>query len=187
MIVAPHVLLDYWFSDKMEAHWFASTEALDQELKAQFEATWQAAQAGGLNDWLTQPDSALALIIVLDQLPLNMFRGHAQSFATEQQAVAASYHVMEKGWDQHFTAEQCMFTYLPLMHSEHLNDQDACVQACETAYQNQRLSQESLNFARGHRSIVQRFGRFPHRNAILDRISTPDEMAYLASDEAFKG
>jgi len=143
---------------------------------------WEAARLGELDAWLHQPDTALALIIVLDQFPLNMFRGEAKSFATEAQAIAAAKYAIAENYAPHLPNDRLAFLYLPLMHSENLEDQAQCVRLFEAAG-----LVENARFARHHQDIVQRFGRFPHRNASLGRISTADEIAYLNSPGAFKG
>ncbi len=175
-------LLDFWFSARIGKHWFASTPALDDEIREKYESLWRHAAAGELAAWAETPEGALALTIVLDQLPLNMFRGKPESFSTEQQAVAVARQAIARGDDQRIPRDQVMFLYMPLMHSENLADQDQSVALFERA----GLA-ANLRFAEHHRGIVRRFGRFPHRNAILGRISTPEELAYLASSEAFKG
>lgn len=179
---SPDAVLDFWYADAMRKQWFASTPALDAEIRQRFESTWNAARLGELDRWLDQAESALALIIVLDQFPLNMFRGEAKSFATEAQAIAAAKHAISLDYPRQIPRERVAFMYLPLMHSERLADQELCVRLFEAAG-----LVENARFARHHYDIVQRFGRFPHRNAILGRESTPDEIAYLNSKEAFKG
>jgi uncharacterized protein (DUF924 family) len=124
----------------------------------------------------------LALAIVLDQLPLNMYRGRPEAFSTEQRAVAVAKQAIAQGFDKQIPKDRLMFLYLPLMHSECLADQDRSVALFAAA----GLA-ENLRFAEHHREIVRRFGRFPHRNAILGRASTPAELDYLASPQAFKG
>ena len=128
------------------------------------------------------PEGALALVICLDQLPLNMFRGQAESFAGEALSRAIAAAAIERGFDQKLDNIQKVFLYMPYMHSEDLADQDRAMALFEQA----GLT-DNLHWAKHHREIVSRFGRFPHRNAILGRQSTPEELAYLASDEAFKG
>jgi uncharacterized protein (DUF924 family) len=177
-----HALLDYWYSPRISKHWFASTPALDEEIRQRYEALWRRAAAGELDGWASSPEGALALAIVLDQLPLNMYRGKPMAFATEQNAVAVAKQAVAQGLDQLLPNDRRVFLYMPLMHSENLDDQNQSV----TLFQQNGLA-ANLPFAEHHRGIVRRFGRFPHRNAILNRESTPDEIAYLASSEAFKG
>lgn len=173
-------LLDYWFSEAMKSHWFASTPELDQSIRERFEALWQHARTGELDAWTATQDGALALVIALDQLPLNMFRGRPESFSTEQRAVAVARQAIEAGFDRLLPAERLTFLYMPFMHSENLADQDRAVELFGA-------TGLPTQWAEHHREIVRRFGRFPHRNAILGRASTSDELAYLASPQAFKG
>ncbi len=175
-------VLDYWFSPRISKRWFASTPALDDEIRARFEALWRRAAAGELDDWTDAPEGALALAIVLDQLPLNMYRGKPAAFASEQKAVAVARQAVARGDDQRLPRDRVLFLYMPLMHSENLADQDQSV----ALFQRAGLA-DNLRFAEHHRGLVRRFGRFPHRNAILGRDSTAEEMAYLASPEAFTG
>ncbi len=175
-------LHDFWFSDAVRPRWFDSTPALDQDIRERFESLYLRAMAGELADWLATPDGALALVIVLDQLPLNMYRGLADAYASGERAVAAARAALERGHDQAIDLDRRAFLYLPFMHSEALADQDLSVRLFGAAGMG-----SSLRWAEHHREIVRRFGRFPHRNDALGRASTPDELAYLASSAAFKG
>lgn len=178
----PEDILAFWYTPPLPQHWFAATPELDTEIRERFSALWAQAATGALDNWQTTPQGCLALCIVLDQFPLNMFRGKARSFATEQQAVAVTKHAVARGFDAVLPVEQRGFLYMPLMHSEHLADQDESVRLFESAG-----LEANASFARHHREIVRRFGRFPHRNAVLGRESTAEELAYLASKEAFTG
>lgn len=178
----PDEILDFWFTPPMSDHWFNSTTAIDDEIRTRFETLWDSAANHEQDDWQNTAAGCLALCIVLDQFPLNMFRGDAKSFATEQQAVAITKHAVSTGRDQQLPKEHLSFLYMPLMHSENMDDQNESVRLFDTA----GLA-HNTRFARHHRSIVERFGRFPHRNAILGRTSTTEEIAYLNSKEAFTG
>jgi uncharacterized protein (DUF924 family) len=175
-------VIAFWFSARVRPLWFRSTPAFDAELRQRFEATWQAAREGRLADWETAAEGALALVIVLDQFPLNMYRGQGLSFATEAQARGVAQRAIERGWDRGLDEAGKAFLYLPFMHSESLTDQERAVELYQAAGM-----QENLRFARHHREIVRRFGRFPHRNAALGRDSSEEERAWLASKEAFRG
>jgi uncharacterized protein (DUF924 family) len=175
-------LLDFWYSARIARCWFSSTPALDDEIRGRFAGLWQRAVRGELDGWSDTPEGALALAIVLDQLPLNMYRGKPASFASEQKAVAVARQAVARGHDKRLSAERVAFLYMPLMHSENPDDQDLSVNLFREA----GLAAH-LHFAEHHRGIVRRFGRFPHRNAILGRESTPEELDYLASEQAFKG
>ncbi|MEK6749909.1 MAG: DUF924 family protein [Pseudomonadota bacterium] len=175
-------IISFWFSARAQALWFNSDPAFDAEIRTQFEEIYQQAKAGALDAWRSDAQGALALCILLDQFPLNMYRGLAASFATEAMAREVAKSAIDAGLDQAIGTDKRAFFYLPFMHSEHLNDQNYSVNLFERAGMT-----EGLHYAKHHREIIRRFGRFPHRNAILKRASTEQELAYLASPEAFKG
>ena len=175
-------ILNFWYTPPMSQHWFSSTAAIDADIRTRFESTWVAAKTGELDAWKQTPEGCLALCIVLDQFPLNMYRGQALSFSTEQQAIAITKQALAQGFDQQLPPERLMFLYMPLMHSEQLADQEASVRLFAAAG-----LMDNARFAEHHQGIVQRFGRFPHRNAALGRESTPAELEYLNSKEAFTG
>lgn len=180
--MTPREILDYWFSDRLREHWFAATPELDREIREKFERSWERAAAGELDDWQQSPDACLALIILLDQLPLNMFRGQAKSFQTEAKAIQAALQAIEKGFATQLSKDQLSFLFMPLMHSEQIAHQELSVKL----YAQHGLTY-NLKFAEHHRDIISKFGRFPHRNAILGRQNTAAETAYLNSKHAFKG
>ena len=173
-------IIDLWFSAEVKERWFNSSPAFDQQLRSRFLTTWQAAREGDL-DWAHSPEAALALVIVLDQFPLNMFRGQAESFATEAMSREVAAAAIEKGFHKELSDPQKVFLFMPYMHSESLADQDCSVRLFELA------GLSNVKWAEHHRDIVRRFGRFPHRNAILGRESSAEELAWLDSDEAFNG
>ena len=181
-IAYPADIVAFWFAPDVQPLWFAATPDFDEQLRARFLATYRAAAAGQLTDWDTTAEGALALVIVLDQFPLNLFRGQPESFATEAAARVVADRAIARGFDQALPPEQRQFLYLPFMHSEALTDQERSVRL----YQQPGL-EDSLHFARHHRDLIARFGRFPHRNAVVGRTSTAEELAYLASPEAFHG
>ncbi len=175
-------LLDFWFSPPMNKHWFNATPQLDQQIRNRFEALWESAQRGEKDHWKDTAEGCLALCIVLDQLPLNMFRGSAKAFSTEAQSIQVARCAINEGLDEQIAAERVAFLYMPLMHSETLQDQDLSVAMFEKAG-----LKDNLRFAKHHRELIREFGRFPHRNAILGRESTQQEVAYLNSKRAFTG
>ena len=175
-------ILDYWFADGMQRHWFRGTPALDAEIRERFSATWRLGASGGLDDWAETPDGALALVILLDQFPLNMYRGQPESFASESKAIAITKAAISRHFDRQLPRDRLAFLYMPLMHSEDLDDQERSVALYEAAGLD-----DNLRFARHHRELIRRFGRFPHRNAILGRDSSREELDYLASKDAFTG
>jgi len=175
-------ILTLWFSERVKPLWYNSTPEFDQELRENYMDAYQAALNGGLSAWEETPQGALALVICLDQFPLNMFRNQAESFAGEAPSREVAARAIEKGFDQSLEGAQRAFLYLPYMHSENMTDQDRVMELFSKAG-----LKDNLKWASHHRNIVQRFGRFPHRNVILGRQSTPEEIAYLQSDEAFTG
>jgi len=182
MTESPQSIVDFWFSDAVRPLWFKSTAEFDNQLRDRFGMVWQDAAAGKLDRWAESAEGALALVILLDQIPLNIYRGKARSFSTEAKAREIAERAIDKGWDTTLPDEQKAFLYMPFMHSETLADQDQAV----ALYQAAGL-EDNLKFAQHHQDIIQRFGRFPHRNEILGRQNSEAEQAYLASDEAFHG
>lgn len=180
--MSPDTVLEFWFADDARERWFRSTPAFDRRVIERFLPVWQAAANGQLSPWETTPEGTVALVIVLDQFPLNMFRGRPESFSTEAQARRIARRALAAGFDHAITDQQKAFLYMPFMHSERLADQEKSVALYEAAG-----LKDSLKWACHHRELIRRFGRFPHRNAILGRASTPEEIAYLSSDEAFLG
>ena len=182
MTETPQSILAYWYSEPVKKMWFAATPELDSEIRNRFASLWNTAARGELEHWKQTAEGILALIIVLDQFPLNMYRQQPESFATEQLAVDIARYGIEQGLDQQLSVEQRAFFYMPLMHSEDDADQVLSVQMFE-----QSGLESNLRFARHHQELIRRFGRFPHRNAILGRNSSQEELDYLNSKHAFKG
>jgi len=175
-------ILDFWYAEENTKKWFKSTPEFDAEIKQRFESLWQSAAENKLTSWEKSADGCLALCIVLDQFPLNMFRGEGKSFQTEKQSIEVAKAAIEKGFDDEIANKWVSFLYMPLMHSEDLQDQDLCVAGFA-----KRELEDNLRFAKHHRSIIEEFGRFPHRNETLGRDSTPEEITYLNSNRAFTG
>jgi len=165
-------VLEFWFTHS--DRWWDKDAAFDAEIRQRFGELHAEVSRGEHEDWRATPRGALAYVIVLDQFSRNMFRGTPGAFASDPQALAAARDALARGVDQSLTPEERSFLYMPLMHSEDLADQERCVElfrALGNAY--------SLGFAEQHRDIIARFGRFPHRNAILGRASSPEELAFL--------
>lgn len=175
-------ILSFWYDEAMRDAWFRSTPDIDQQIRDQFEAIWQQGRDGQLDHWQDTAEGALALIILFDQLPLNMFRGQPDSFATADKALDIAKSAIDNSFDKALTKAQHLFLYMPFMHSEDMADQLKAIALYEAADM-----PENLRFAHHHKAIVERFGRFPHRNAILGRESTAEELVWLESSEAFKG
>lgn len=183
----PEDVLAFWFGRPADtdygqprAAWFRKDPAFDAAIRGRFLPTVEAALVGGLADWATTPAGALALLLVLDQFPRNLFRGEARAFAGDPQALALATTVVDRGWDAGLLPVQRAFVYLPFEHSEVLADQDRSVALFAALAAAHPAAAGYLDYAHRHRDVIVRFGRFPHRNAALGRPSTPGETAYLA-------
>lgn len=174
----PIGIIQFWRDDVRPERWFDNDAQLDAQIRARYEQTWRDAKAGKLNDWQMAPEGTLALLIVLDQFPRNMFRGHADAFSTDAQALEIAKTAVGRRIDLRLPAPLRPFIYMPYMHSENLADQDSCI---ELFANHLGPDTDNLSYARQHRGVIAKFGRFPHRNAALGRASTPDEQKFLAS------
>jgi uncharacterized protein (DUF924 family) len=167
-------VLDFWFDEASKAHWFKPSAAFDQAVAEQLGMLHEHAAAGALDAWQASAEGCLALCILLDQAPRQLFRGQARAFATDPRARAIAERALDMGFDRQLPVDQRLFLYLPFMHSERLADQERCVALFGAEELRDRLSH-----AAEHADIVRRFGRFPHRNAALGRESTAEEEACL--------
>ncbi len=174
----------FWASDTERRDprvWFVADVTFDQACRAGFLADHERAAAGELNDWREGPRSTLALILLLDQFPRNMFRGTARVYATDSQALSVAQHAVAREFDRALTPTERVFVYLPFEHSENLDAQLESVRLLRTLVDQDPSVSGYLEYAERYLEIIRRFGRFPHRNAILGRVSTPEEAAFLAS------
>jgi uncharacterized protein (DUF924 family) len=198
MHASPESVLSFWFGEldalgraanAQRDRWWKKDAAFDQQIRLQFGALHTAALHGELEDWLTTPRSTLAYIIVLDQFSRNMFRDTSAQFAGDERALTAALRGIELGLDRELCLDERALFYMPLMHSEELALQERCLQLY------QRMSQElsgsarasmlnRIGYAERHRDIVRKFGRFPHRNQVLGRSSTPEECDFLELPES---
>jgi uncharacterized protein (DUF924 family) len=174
-------VLDFWFGDRDErrAEWFRKDETFDASIRDRFGATVAAALAGGLMDWDVTPAGALARVLALDQFTRNIFRGTPRAFAGDALALAAARAMVARGDDRALPALRRIFAYLPFEHAEDLREQDEAVRLIGALGDAQYTG-----YAQRHREVIQRFGRFPHRNAILGRVSSAQELDYLAQPGA---
>ena len=172
-IASAEEVIAFW-RDAGQDRWFKPDAGFDAQIRERFLGTHEAAAAGRLDERQQTADGTLALLILLDQFPRNMFRGDARSFATDARALALAKRAIDKGMDAKLPPQQRAFIYLPFQHSEDAADQARSV-ALFTALGNPL----NLDFALRHQTVVDRFGRFPHRNGTLGRDSTDDERAYL--------
>lgn len=180
MTIEAKDILTFWFSPKMRENWFSKSDEIDAEIRGKFLPAYEAALNGAFESWKQQPECALALTILFDQFPRNMFRGSSKSFASDGLALDVAKQALDHGFDRELSAEQRQFFYLPFMHSENLDDQRRCVDLYEKLG-----DQYSLGFARQHHDIIERFGRFPHRNKVLNRATTEDEADFLKTHAGF--
>jgi uncharacterized protein (DUF924 family) len=178
-------ILEFWFGKPDEADygksrkvWFTKNPEFDDEVRSRFLNVHNQAAAGELDDWNATPQGCLALIILLDQFPRNMFRGQPQAFATDPQALAYARHAVTQGFDKELPKLQRWFVYLPFEHSENLADQRQCVELCEQLGDEPEM-REAIDYAYRHLRVIERFGHFPHRNQILGRETTPEEAEFL--------
>ncbi len=161
--------------------WFAKSDVFDAEIRARFLAAHESASRGEFLHWLDAPESALALILVVDQFPRNLFRNSAHAFATDALALQAARVCLQRGHDARCGFDMKQFFFMPFMHSENIADQELCLSLCRA-----NGLKDNIEFAVIHRDIIARFGRFPHRNTVFGRITTPQEQAFL-DDGGFAG
>ena len=171
--VGPQDVLAFWRAAG-PPKWFRKNAGFDREIRERYLASHEAAAAGRLADWETTPEGALALVILLDQFPRNMFRDSARAFATDPLARAVAERAIARGFHLRVPAGERMFFQLPFEHSENLTDQERSL-----ALSREINAGKADPYAACHADIIRRFGRFPHRNAVLGRATTPDEQAFL--------
>jgi len=172
-IATPKQVLAFW-KKAGPKRWFKADPKFDHQVLDKFLVTHQAAELGKFAAWEEEAEGALALVIVLDQFPRNMFRGTARAFSTDALALAAAKRAVEQGFDRKVKLPERSFFYLPFEHSENLADQEQALKLYAAT-----KDKELLRWAKLHHDVIQRFGRFPHRNEILGRVSTPEEIAFL--------
>jgi len=175
------VVLAFWFGEpdspdygQSKKFWFESTPVLDQQVRDQFESVYQKAIRGELDTLRQAPEGSLALVLILDQFPRNMYRATPKAFASDPKALEVAEHALEKDFDKKLLPVQRTFLYLPFEHSENLEDQEKSVALFQALGDS-----KALQYAIDHRDTVLQFGRFPHRNVILGRQSTPKETKFL--------
>jgi len=166
-------VVSFWQSAGKES-WYKKDAAFDDEIRRRFLSLHEAAAKGDLNDWMESAQGALALMILLDQFPRNMFRDQARMFATDAQARKLAAAAIGRGFDAQVDPVMRAFFYLPYMHSEDLADQERCIALYAAAG-----DADGLKWADVHADIIRKFGRFPHRNTVLGRPTTPEEKAFL--------
>lgn len=171
----PKVILHFWFEETSPQQWFVKDEAFDQLIRDRFSDIYTQAASGQLDAWVKEPEGALALVIILDQFSRNMFRGSEKSFATDNKALEIAKNAAQAGLDKKLDSDiQRIFLYMPFMHSESLQDQAEGIRLFKHVN-----NPTTLDYAVQHRDIIARFGRFPHRNQVLNRPSTLEEIEFL--------
>lgn len=191
-MAAPADVLSFWFGDlssgavtpEVAKRWFEKDPAFDEAARAAFEPDAHAAMQGQRDEWASSPRGTLALVILLDQLTRNIYRDTPKAFAGDARALALSREAVARGDDRALSPVERIFLYMPHMHSEDLEVQERSVELFEALARElegplREMADSSADFARRHRDIIARFHRFPHRNAILGRPSTDEELAFL--------
>jgi uncharacterized protein (DUF924 family) len=179
MTETPDTVLDFWFSELTTKDWFVKDDRIDREIAERFAGLHLALSRQVPAQWRASPEARLALVIVFDQFPRNIYRGSPLAFATDRLALNEAKAAVATGADARVDEARRIFFYMPFEHAEDLDEQDRAVALCEA------LGNENyLDYAHQHRAVIAQFGRFPHRNAILGRTSTPAEEAYLAEPGA---
>jgi uncharacterized protein (DUF924 family) len=189
MSVQPQDVLEFWFDPAHAANWFAKDPAFDEEIRRRFAAAVEDAAHGRLDAWADTPAGRLALLILLDQFPRNLHRGEARAWAADVKAQRVALSGLDEGFDQALPQLQRLFAYLPLEHAEDMGLQQRSVALFEALHAQAPAAErarfaEFVDYARRHREVIARFGRFPHRNAVLGRDSTAAEREYLAQPGA---
>ncbi|WP_434386337.1 DUF924 family protein [Melittangium boletus] len=190
-MIRPDDVLSFWFgpvsdpeAHQPRAHWFQRDEAFDAACAQRLTEAHEQAAKGQLDTWKDEPRSALALVLLLDQVPRNLYRDTARAYATDAQARAVARHALARGLDVPLPPVWRWFLYLPFEHSEDLNDQRLSVSLFELPGRSDEVHTQTAEYARRHRDIIERFGRFPHRNGALGRESTPEEVAFLQEPDS---
>lgn len=186
----PKDILEFWFGretnpdyGQYRAVWFQPDEAFVEEARERFTQTYQRAADGEFDHWQETPEGSLALILLLDQFSHLLYRDTADAFASDEAARKATRQALERGYDQKFSDLHRWFFYLPLEHSENITDQRDAVELFRALTPNE-MNAVGLDYAKRHLRVIERFGRFPNRNAALGRQSTPAEEEFLAGPDA---
>jgi uncharacterized protein (DUF924 family) len=172
--IDPQIIVDFWRDLGPDA-WFVRNAGLDETIRQRFGDIHERAARGELDHWAEDPNGALALVLLLDQFPRNMFRDTPRAFATDDKALTIAKAALARGDHYHVGEDVNQFFAMPHMHSESLADQEACVAWMRD------IGEYNVPFAEEHRDIIARFGRFPHRNSVLNRQTTPEEREFLES------
>lgn len=170
-------ILHFWFEETQPAQWFQKNDDFDTLIRERFLGIYRLAADGVCDLWRDEAEGCVALCVVLDQFPRNIFRGQAESFASDAKALLVARQALARGFDQTQPPARRRFLYLPFEHSEDMTDQQRAVALFQSMQADDPLG---YDYALRHQEVIERFGRFPHRNAILGRKNTPEEDEYLA-------
>ncbi len=173
-------IIQFWFAPDIKSQWFGGPAEFDTLIRSHFIDDYWKALDGAYSNWQQNPEGCLAFILLLDQFSRNMFRNDAQAFAADPLAAQATRHALQNKFDLQLPPEQRTFIYMPLMHSEVIEDQTLCVELFKAL----EGSESNYDYAIRHKQVIERFGRFPHRNKVLGRKSTPEEETFLNSKDA---
>lgn len=176
----PVDVLRFWFAEPVRPFWFKKNPAFDAEIRQHFIKTYNAAYEGGLLEWKNTPTDMLAMIILFDQFPRHMFRGTERAYESDALANCCADSALKRGDDSYLTPDERIFLYMPLLHSEHMVDQERSVRFFRALG-----NPTALDYALQHYEIVKQFGRFPHRNKLLGRKTTPQETEFLKTHTGF--
>jgi uncharacterized protein (DUF924 family) len=174
-------VLDFWFVETDPKQWFQGGDDFDQQIITRFKELYERARDGDFDEWQGTAEGVLALCILLDQMPRNMFRGTPKAFATDAKILDIVKKAVSNDLDQELSVQKRRFVYLPFEHSENLDDQRRCVALFETIKDQDEMG---YDYALQHLEVIEKFGRFPHRNKILGRDNTPEEDEYLSQPGA---
>ena len=175
-------IIHFWFEELEPQQWFQQSDAVDEEIRERFSVTHEMAADGLCNHWNVDAEGCLALVIVLDQFPRHMYRGSPKSFASDEKALLIAKEAVHKGFDQVLEPVKRGFLYLPFQHSELLSDQKKSVELFGAMAEENPAGDM---YAKRHLVPIEKFGRFPHRNEILGRESTPEEIEFLKTHKGF--
>ncbi len=189
MAASAQEVVDFWFEEAHAGNWFVADAGFDAQIRERFGTAVRVAASGQLDEWMATAEGWLALLILLDQFPRNLYRGDAGAWAADVKAQRVALSGLARGHDRQLLPLQRVFAYLPLEHAEDMALQQRSVElfealGAEVPPQQRPQFADFLDYARRHREVIARFGRFPHRNAALARVSTPEETRYLAEPGA---
>lgn len=173
-------ILEFWFEELKYNDWFKKNKEVDELIRERFLGVYSEITSGQYQDWKENPKSLLAMVLVLDQFSRNMFRDSEQMYFFDMMALNLTKLAIDKGFDLELTLPERSFLYMPLMHSENLEDQKACVKLFQFMMREDKKYEMMFKFARRHMKVIEEFGRFPHRNEILERKSTASELEFLS-------